>query len=351
MKRILVTGANGHLGANIVRSLLKRDYDVIPFVRRTSNLQGLEGLGVDYQYGDIMHVDSLVKAAEGCDAIIHSAAVYQFWVKNPNELMQPALIGTRNIFEAAHKVGIKRIIYTSTTLAVGASADPHTLRTPNDWHDEPHLPYAIAKTQAEKLAWQLSDELEIPLIVLCPSGILGPYDYNITPTTNMLRGWVNRTGVTGRGGGSFVDVRDVAEIHVQAVTEGKLGQRYIVAGDNVPIKTYGEIVSRLTSIIPKHIDIGRKTSWILGGLMEVGARLSGSTPSLTRALALELVERYHYFDCSKTKQDFDFEPRSCEEMVGDAIRWLLYLGEIEPQIESQINVRGLHPFPEKQPLS
>ena len=118
MTRILVTGANGHVDANIIRSLLKRDYEVIPFVRATSDLRGLDPLNLTYAYGDVMDESSLLTAAEGCDVIIHTAAVYQYWAKNPDDIMKPALVGTRNMFNAAQQAGVKRVIYTSSVWAV-----------------------------------------------------------------------------------------------------------------------------------------------------------------------------------------------------------------------------------------
>ncbi len=329
MTRILVTGANGHLGANIVRSLLQRGHGVVPFIRRTSNLQGLEGLDLTYRYGDMLDLDSLKAAAEGCEVIIHTAAVYRFWVTDPADLVQETLEGTRNVFEAAKTAGVKRIIYTSTTFAVGASTDPDILYSPNDWNGEPLLPYAKAKVKAEKLAWQLAEETGISLIVFCPDGIMGPFDYSITQSMALLKGWLDGTVVTSLGGASFVDVRDVAEVHAQAVTKGELGQRYIIAGERLSMKDWGEIVTRLTGIKPKHIGAGRRASWLMGGLMELKAKLTGSQPTLTRAMALEFVDRYHYYDCTKTEQAFDFAPRQGEEVIADAIRWLNYVGEID----------------------
>lgn len=196
MNRILVTGANGHIGAKIVRSLLKHGYEVVPFVRTTSDLRGLAPLNLTYAYGDVMDESSLLAAAEGCEAIIHTAAVYRYWAKDPEEIMKPALDGTRNMFNAAKKVGVKRIIYTSSVWAVGLSTAPDMLRTTKDWNTDSQNPYEVAKTQSEQVAWQMADEFGIPMIAICPNGVLGPYDFRPTPSTVGFRDLVNGTQVT-----------------------------------------------------------------------------------------------------------------------------------------------------------
>ena len=217
MTRVLITGANGHLGANTVRSLLKRGYEVVPFVRRNSDLRGLSDLNLEYRYGDIMDGGSLTEAAQECDIIIHSATVFRMWAKDPNDIIQPALVGTRNVFSAAQQVAIKRVIYTSSVVAVGLSDDPQSLRTSIQWNEDPNGPYNLAKTRSEQEAWRLADEYQIPMIALCPGTMLGPHDYRITPSTELIRDYVNGTGQTFNAGLSYVDVRDAAEVHVLAI--------------------------------------------------------------------------------------------------------------------------------------
>ena len=145
--RILVTGANGHLGANTIRALLKKNYEVNAFVRNNSDLRGLVGLPVTYFFGDIKDGEALTTAATGCEAVIHHAAVYKIWAKTPEEVMEPAIEGTKNIFKAAAKVGIKRLVYTSSTYSIGTSKDPNQSLTENDWTVQDNVPYGIAKAK------------------------------------------------------------------------------------------------------------------------------------------------------------------------------------------------------------
>ncbi len=238
MARILVTGANGHIGANTIRSLLRHGHEVVPFVRRNADLRGIEKLGLSYRYGDIRDRESLAAAVEGCDVVIHLAAVVKTWSKNPDEIIQPTLSGTRNIFSAAKQAGIMRLIYTSSVAAVGSAPSPGTVRTELDWNEDAQNPYYVAKVRSEREALRLSETLAVPTIRLCPAYVLGPYDYRITPTTAAIVDLINGTRPTWEGGWNIVDVRDVAEAHAAAVDCGEPGARYVVGGANLELRAY-----------------------------------------------------------------------------------------------------------------
>ncbi len=327
--RILVTGANGHLGANIVRSLLRHGYEVLPFVRKSSDLRGIAALDLDYSYGDIRDGRSLLVAAQGCDVIVHTAAVYRYWAKDPEAIMQPAIEGTRNVLQAANQAAVKRLIYTSTVWTVGLSPDPNRPLTAEDWNKDTRNPYATAKTLAEKEAWRMAGQLDVPMISICPNGVLGRYNYQLTPSMIMFRDWLNGTQFTADTGFGLADVRDVAEIHALAVTGGEIGKRYIVSGENLNLKEMGQLIGSLTGNTPRHLPLGRAPAYLYASLVELAAKLTNSEPQVTRNMILETIGRYMFTNCEDTWHTFDYQPHSTEEMVTDAIRWLLYIGEIK----------------------
>jgi len=204
--KVLVTGANGHIGANVCRELLQQGHEARAFVRKTADMHGLKGLKIEIAYGDVMDASSLNAAALGCDAIIHLAAVYKTIARTPEEIVAPAVEGSKNVFAAAKQAGIKRIVYTSSIASIGFSESPDHMRSGDDWNEDAQNPYYIAKTQSEKVAQQLSREFDIELIVLCPALVLGVYDYRITPSNQLIRDLVNGKGQTYRGGMNLVDV-------------------------------------------------------------------------------------------------------------------------------------------------
>lgn len=245
-QKVFVTGGNGHLGANTIRSLLKKGYDVNVYVRKGADLRGIAGLPLTYHYGDINDRYALLKGAEGCKAIIHHAATYKVWAKTPDEVMMPAMEGTKNIFIAAKEAGVERLVYTSSTYAIGTSKDNNRILTENDWTTNDYVPYGIAKTKSEQLAWELSEKYDIPMISLCPAGIYGRYDYKVTPSNRLLFDMLKGVGMTVESVLSFVDARDAGELHALAVSKGRVGERYIVSAGSATMKDIGKIVSRLS---------------------------------------------------------------------------------------------------------
>jgi dihydroflavonol-4-reductase len=347
MSRVLVTGASGHIGTNTVRILAGRDYEVIPFVRRTSDLRGIEKLGLNYRYGDVRDYESVVTAVEGCDAVVHHAAVYKVWAKDPQkEIIEPGLIGTQNILKACAKAGVHRLVYTSSIAAVGSSANPNDLRTEADWLGDAKNPYLVEKVEGEREAARLSEELGVPTIRILPAGVLGAYDYRMTPTTRMICDMVNGKGVTFQGGNNFVDVRDVADAHVSAIDRGEPGKRYIVGGDNIVNKDLGELIFSITGSKPMNVP-GNRFVVTMAGLQGLAARLVGAEPFVTRDTASIFVGRYQYYDCAAAKSALGFNPRPAGEVIENAIRWLLYIGKIKPKLASKIR-DSLPPDPDWQ---
>lgn len=334
--KVLVTGANGHIGANVVRSLLDQHHEVKAFVRKNSDTQGLSGLDIEMCYGDVMDSDSLKAAAPGCDAIIHLAAVYKTIAKTPEEIVEPAITGAQNVFAAAKAAGIKRIVYTSSIASVGFSYNPNDRRTGNDWNEDAHNPYYIAKTQSEKAAQKLARENDIHLVVICPAIVLGPFDYRITPSNQLVMDWLNGKGQTYQGGINLVDVRDIADAHVAALTKGENCHRYIVGGENIEVKDVGKLLQRLTGIKPIHLPTGRGLTLLTATIVEKVCKWLGLTPPFTYDLVYEVAGRYGYYEYSDTENDLGIHPRKAEQSLKDSIRWLLQQNRLKTSVARKV---------------
>lgn len=327
--KVLLTGANGHVGANTARGLLARGHDVVAFVRPTSDLRGLDGLPVTYAQGDVTDVKSLTAAAKGCDAIVHTAAVYRYWSKNPAEIERVAHQGTQNIMDVAENAGVKRMVYTSSTWAIGITDDPKKSLTTDDWNTQPQTLYGRAKTASERKAWELADKSGISLVVFCLGGVMGPYDYNITPSSRIVLGMADGSGQTFNSGVGIADARDVGTLQARGVDEPVAGKRYPIA-QNATFQELGQIVTKLTGREVKHFGASRPVAKVVAGLMELAARITGKEPALTRALVEDMGERYMFVDSTPTWQAFQYTPRPVEETVRACLEWFVKLGKLPP---------------------
>ncbi len=322
MKRAIVTGANGHIGANVVRALLTRDVEVVAFVRPGSDRRGLEGLDVELAEGDILAPETLGPAMEGCDALFHCAAVFALWSKDGDEsILRAAIEGTGNVLRAAAAAGIRRAVVTSSVAAVGGSTSADQLLDAEHWAQGLTVPYYVAKQTAERRAFELAQELGLELCTILPTLVLGPHDHRVTPSSKLVLDMLRGEGATVEGGGNVVDVRDVAEAHVRAFERGVAGERYIVGGENLTNRELGALVERVAGVKVKHLTLPRWLFSTVAGAMELGAAISGKPPTLTRAAVHDLFGRFAWYDTTKTRSQLGLEPRDAEAVIRATAEW------------------------------
>ncbi len=340
--KVLVTGANGHIGSQVVKQLLERGIAVRAMVREGADLRGLQGLNPEFAHGDIMDAAAVEAAAAGCDAIIHLAAVYRTMARTAEEIVEPAVKGAEIVFRAAARHGIRRIVYTSSVASIGFSYSPDVFLTNQDWNEQAHNPYYVAKTQSEKTAQRLAREHGIHLVVICPAIVLGPNDFRITPSNQLVMDWLNGVGQTYPGGLNLVDVRDVAAAHVAALEHGENCQRYIVGGENLEVRAIGEKLHQLTGIRPLYLPLGRKATLILARLVEKLCRLLHITPPFTYDLVYEAVGRYCFFSTRQTEEALGIHPRLADATLRDTVAWLLEQNRLKPAVAARIRAFQAH---------
>lgn len=336
MTRVLITGANGHIGSNVVRSCLAAGYQVVGFVRRGSDQRGISGLGIELAYGDIRDRSAVADAIRGCDIVMHLAAVYDTQQQDPEMVIAPAVEGAENVLRAASDFGISRVVYTSSIAALGFSDSPDNPRTAADWNQSSREAYYVAKTESERRAWDLAGTLKVPMVVLNPGGVVGQYDYRVTPSTRFLVQMLNGVGMTIPGGLTYVDVRDVAAAHVRAIEHGVEGERYPVAGPNLTFREMGRVVSKLAGCRVPYLPLPR---WAIGpaiGPLEWGMRFVGQAPLVTRAELREVLGRYLFVDTSRTRDVLGMTFREPAEYLEHAIRWIVFRGFVRKSVAGRL---------------
>ena len=273
----LVTGATGFLGSAVARALLDRGEAVRVLVRRESDRRNIDSLDVELAEGNLNVPQSLRNAVKVCRTLYHAAADYRLWVKDPKELYDTNVAGTRALLRSASEAGVERIVYTSSVATLGREpsgrpADEQTPATIDDMTGH----YKRSKFLAEEDVNRLVRDEEIPVVIVNPSTIIGPRNIRPTPTGRMVeeaaRGKIPAFVDTGL---NVVHVDDVAIGHVQAYEHGKIGERYVLGGDDMMLR---EILAEIASLVgrrPPRIRLPRAAVLPVAYVAEFAARIRG----------------------------------------------------------------------------
>jgi dihydroflavonol-4-reductase len=327
MKSVLVTGANGHVGLNLTKELVKRGYKVRASVRNLkdeSKVRYLKNLGVELVEADVMDLDSMIRAAKGVDGLFQLAAVYAIVTEDAKkDIIDPIVIGGLNVVKAAHANDVKKIIFTSSTMAVGSGSLHGNPLTEEDWNTGTKLPYAQAKTEAEKEVRKFADDHNMNLITICPSGIIGPGFYRHTPSTQLFEGLLRgKVLATAPMGFSFVDIRDVVKIHIAAYESKKAAGRYIVSNNYI---TFEDLFRIAKEVEPKvRLPLLKLPRFLLPTLPFLdwaGSRLLDYPWLVTSKFLKEFGGKEAHFSSERARYDFTWEPMDFRTTVADTLSW------------------------------
>lgn len=244
--KTFLTGATGFVGGHVARALAAQGADLRMLVRKGSSLSGLEGVPGDTHVGDLARTESLLPALAGCDAVVHVAADYRLWIRDPAAMYRANVDGTRELLRLAREAGVARFVHTSSVATMGFRAD--SLATNED------APVGIrdmighykrSKFLAEQEAVAAAQKGQ-HVIILNPTTPIGPGDAKPTPSGRIFVDFLNgRFPAYMDTGLNLVDVTEVARTHADALTRGSPGRRYILGGENLTLK---EILDKMSAI-------------------------------------------------------------------------------------------------------
>jgi dihydroflavonol-4-reductase len=247
--RIFLTGATGFVGHHVAKALVAEGAELRLLVRKTSKLDNLEGIPGDIVVGNLADPDSLKPAIAGCNALVHVAADYRLWVRDPHSMYRANVEGTRELLRTAREAHVPRVVYTSSVATMHFRSDGIVINedTPVSLADMVGH-YKRSKFMAEQEAIQAAAKGQ-QVIILNPTTPIGSNDAKPTPTGRIFVDFLNRkfpayvdTGL------NLVDVAEVARAHVIALTRGTPGRRYILGGENLSLKQILDKMSAITGI-------------------------------------------------------------------------------------------------------
>jgi dihydroflavonol-4-reductase len=324
--RVLITGASGFVGSAVLRALHGRGFRLRALVRPSSPRTNLAGIACEIVEGDMGDVESMTRAAKNVRYLFHVAADYRLWARDPDEIVRNNREGTRAVMMAALRAGVEKIVYTSSVATLkprdGDGAD-ETSRL-----DEQGAigAYKRSKVVAERLVERMVRDEKLPAVIVNPSTPIGPNDVRPTPTGRIIiEAAMGRMPAFVDTGLNLVHVDDVAAGHVLALERGRVGESYILGGQNATLEQMLGVIAPLAGRRSPRIRLPRRLLFPLAYATQAVARLTGREPLLT-VDALKMAKYRMFFRSAKAERELGYSARPYAQGVADAVAWFRAAG-------------------------
>jgi dihydroflavonol-4-reductase len=317
----LVTGASGFVGAAVARAALARGFKTRVLMRPTASPANIRGLEVEPVSGDMRDAASMIAALSGARYLFHVAADYRLWARDPWEIERNNLQGARATMQAALSSGVERVVYTSSVAALkpgdGEAVDETSRHTPQSAIGA----YKRSKLVAEREVERMIAQEKLPAVIVAPSTPIGPRDIKPTPTGRIIvEAATGKVPAFVDTGLNLVHVDDVAEGHFLALEKGRIGENYILGGEDVSLETMLADIAQMSNRRAPKVKLPRAPLFPLAWGAEAIARVTGKEPFLT-ADALRMSRYRMFFSSAKAKAELGFVARPYREGLRDALAW------------------------------
>jgi dihydroflavonol-4-reductase len=316
----LITGAAGFLGSHVTRQLVARGDDVRVLLRASSTNRAIADLPLEYVTGDLRDPASLERAMKGVKRVFHVAADYRFWAKRKQDIYDSNVGGTKNLLDAAKRAGVEQLIYTSTVATIAV--------------DRPQLPNEFTEAKLEEMVghykrskWMAEKEALVaakgglPVIVAMPTTPVGPWDWKPTPTGKIILDFLNgkmpgyvKTGL------NFVGVEECAAGHLLVAEKGKVGERYLLGGENLTLKEMLDTLAKITGLRAPMLKIPHGLALGVAYANTAFSRLVGREPQIP-VEGVKIARHMMFVDCARAKRELGFEAGPVAAALERAVRW------------------------------
>jgi dihydroflavonol-4-reductase len=327
-KPVLVTGASGFVGSAIAAAFRRAGMPVRILVRPTSPRINVD-VADEIATGDLLDRASIAAAVRGARYVVHAAADYRLWTPSPDDILRANVEGTRIIMEEALRAGVERVVHTSSVATMDLRAGGIA--------DETHaLPAAAAvgaykrsKVLAENLVAEMVATRGLPAVIVNPSTPIGPRDVKPTPTGRIIiEAASGRMPAFIDTGLNFAHVDDVAQGHLAAIERGKLGERYILGGENVTLRQMLQDIAAIVGRRGPLVRLPRHAIYPFAYGAEMLARLTGRAPFAT-VDGLRMARYTMHFDDGKARRELGYASRPYRDGLVEAIEWFIKAGYLK----------------------
>ena len=323
----LVTGVSGFVGSAVARALAASGREVRGLARASSPRGNLADFPGELVEGDLRDSAAVARAMTGADALFHVAADYRLWARDPEDIVRNNRDTTRIVMEAARQAGVRRIVYTSSVATLlpdpAGAADETRPATP----DTVVGAYKRSKVEAERLVEAMIAD-GLPAVIVNPSTPIGPRDVKPTPTGRIIVEAANgKMPAFVDSGLNLVHVDDVAAGHLLAFEKGRIGERYILGGEDVGLGNMLACVARLVGRKAPTVRLPQAPLFPLAWVNEQLARITGKEPFLT-VDGLKMSRHHMFYSSAKAQGELGYRARPWQEAVADAVAWFRQAGTI-----------------------
>jgi dihydroflavonol-4-reductase len=329
--KVFLTGSTGFVGSHVARAYAAAGAELRLLTRKTSRLAAIEGLPAEVVVGDLRQPESLRTAVRGCDTLVHVAADYRLWVRDPKEMYAANVDGTRELLRLAREEGVARAVYTSSVATMGFQMDGTIVDEATPVSLEEMIgPYKRSKFMAEQEAIQAARAGQ-HVMILNPTTPIGAGDAKPTPTGRIVVDFLNRkfpayvdTGL------NLVDVSEVARMHVVALERGTPGERYILGGENLSLKQILDRMSAITGLPSPRMKVPHAVALAFAFFDEtITGRLLGKEPRAT-VEEVRMARKQMFALSAKSERELGFRVLPVYNALRAAIEWFVANGYAPP---------------------
>jgi dihydroflavonol-4-reductase len=321
VKPALITGATGFVGWHVARKWLDRGVPARALVRGHAGRAGAAELdGIESVQGDLRDADSLARAVAGCGVVFHIAADYRLWTRDPQQMYQSNVEGTRNLLEASRRAGVERVVYTSTVGCIGMPKGGLGDEESPVGIGEMTGPYKRSKFLAEQVALEFAAE-GFPVVIVNPTAPVGDHDFKPTPTGKIIVDFV-RGAMPGfvDTGLNVVDVRDVAEGHLLALERGRPGERYILGSENLTLQQIFASLAGIAGRPAPKIRVPYAVAYAVGVASTAWAGITGREP-LAPLDGVRMARKKMWVRHDKAAHELGYAPGPAAVALRRAVEW------------------------------
>jgi len=325
---VLITGAAGFVGSAVARAAVAAGRPVRVLVRASSDRRNLAGLTVEIVEGDLRDAEAVARAMARVAHVFHVAADYRLWARDPEEIVGNNRATTANVMNAALAAGVERVVYTSSVATL--LPDPAGAADETRPATEATVigAYKRSKLVAERLVEAMVAERGLPAVIVNPSTPIGPRDVRPTPTGRIIVEAANgRMPAYVDSGLNLVHVDDVAAGHLLALDKGRIGERYILGGQDVALAEMLRTIAAIVGRRPPKVAIPRAPLFPLAWANEQLARATGREPFLTLD-SLRMAKHRMFYSSAKAARELGYRARPYREALVEAIDWFRAAGMI-----------------------